>query len=169
LREGVAGKSAILEAMAALESAECTRVVVEVGARRQAASPAFGALVSRLQAGDSVVVPELDHLANTLTQLVERLADLAGRDIRFETLSGELDLGRPFGDILLPLHKFAERTRGGLNSSKRQSPGRPRQLLAPDVARAREQLELAGRTIQQVADEFGVSRATLYRSLREKP
>ena len=113
-------------------------------------------------------MPELDHLASTLTQLVDRLADLSGRNIGIETLSGEVDLHRPLREALQPLRQFAERARGGLVPGRRHSPGRPRQLLAHDVARARELIEQSGRSIRDVADELGVSRATLYRNLREK-
>jgi DNA invertase Pin-like site-specific DNA recombinase len=118
--------------------------------------------------GDTVVVPGLAHLAASLPQLVERLADLGARGVRLETLSGELDADNPaVAAALAALHAFALRARP-VRLSAAAPAGRPRQMSEADTARARQLIEAGKRTIRDLASEFGVSRATLYRSLKDR-
>lgn len=170
---GESEQAAVARAVAALEAAGCSQVVVESGPRGVAgANPAFAALVSRLQPGDVVVVVDLDHIAAGLQQLLDRLMDLASRGIEVQALSGEIDTVSPaVGGIIRALHAFGIRARSG-RAVRRigppQSLGRPRRLLADDIMRARRLIEAGGRPISDVARELGVSRATLYRNLRSK-
>jgi DNA invertase Pin-like site-specific DNA recombinase len=165
--------SVVSQAVEALEAAGCTRVVVDSGPRRAGSSPALSSMVGRMSPGDIVVVVELDHLAGSLQQLIERLAELAGRGIEVETLSGEIGRIDPaLGALIQAIHAFSQRTRrrSVLARPAGEPPahmGRPRRLMDDDLARARQMIETAGRPIEDVARELGVSRATLYRNLRK--
>ncbi len=171
---GDGGEDEILKAVASLESAGCARVTIDSRSRRQpGVNPAFSALVARLQPEDTLVVPGLDHLAHTLGQLLERLDAVLARGIALETLSGELDAGHPgLGRTVRALQTFAIRNRA-LHAAPgehglRPHPGRPRRLPADEVAWARQQLAGGQRSVSEIAHELGVSRATLYRSLRQQ-
>lgn len=166
--------SVVSQAVEALEAAGCARVVVDSGPRRTGSNPALSSMIGRMSPGDIVVVVELEHLAGSLQQLVERLADIAGRGIGIEALSGEIGrIDPPQAALMQAMHAFAERTRR--RSVVARPPGeppahhigRPRRLMADDLARARAMIETAGRPIEDVARELGVSRATLYRNLRK--
>lgn len=165
-------QNAIAAAVAALEAAGCSQVIVESGPRGAAGpSPAFDALVSRLQEGDELVAVDLEHVAGGLPQLLERLTGLLDQGIQMRTLSGEINTvdGDP-GDLIAALHAFnikMQNARVALHQvSPSHGPGRPRRLRSDEILTARRLIETGGRPVRDVARELGVSRATLYRSLR---
>lgn len=158
----------ILEDVGALEGAGCVRVVVESGPRRNAPGPAYTALIQGLSAGDTVLVVRLDHLSASLPQLVDRLADLLDRGIAIETLGEPVHIDPSVGGLIhhmqaLPRRSGAAHTDG---AGHERGTGRPRRLGAAEIARARQLIGATGRSIEDVAHELGVSRATLYRSLK---
>ncbi len=165
---GSGDDDSIGHAVGALEAAGCVRVVVESGMRRSVAGPAYSALIKRLSPGDTMVVVGLDHLSTSLPQLVDRLAELLDRHVDIETLAGDaVRIDRSVGDLIHQMQALPRRSRGGRADGVRErSMGRPRRLGTADVARARQLIESTGRPIEDVARELGVSRATLYRSLR---
>jgi DNA invertase Pin-like site-specific DNA recombinase len=161
----------VQKAMAALEAAGCTRVVFDSTPRdRPESRAALLAFLERMKEGDDLVVTRLDQLATTTQLLIEILAGLGRRRITVETISGEIDTADPATQAIIEvLWKFEERLR---NLRKTAMPlglehgaGRPRRLDRAEIGRAREMIE-AGRGATDVARELGVSRATLYRSLK---
>ena len=126
--------------------------------------------MARLNEGDNLVVPTIDHLANNMPRLIEVLVSLMGRGITVSTVSGDLDTADPTTARLLEMlskfEKQSERRRHltGMNKGHAGG-GRPRRLLATEIEVARARIE-AGRPISEVARNFGVSRATLYRNLK---
>lgn len=156
------------QAVSALEAAGCVRVVVESGVRRTIAGPAYTALIKRLSPGDTVVVVGLDHLSTSLPQLVDRLAELLDKGIDIDTLAGDkVHIDRSVGGLIHQMQALPRRSRNGRADGVRErGMGRPRRLGTADIARARQLIESTGRPIEDVARELGVSRATLYRNLR---
>lgn len=164
---GAGDEESIGQAVTALETAGCVRVVIESGARRTV-GPAYSSLIKRMSPGDTMVVVGLDHLSTSLPQLVDRLAELLDRDIDIETLAGDkVHIDRSVGDLIHQMQALPRRSRNGRADGVRErAMGRPRRLGAADIARARQLIESTGRPIEDVAREMGVSRATLYRNLR---
>jgi DNA invertase Pin-like site-specific DNA recombinase len=172
LRES-ASEPLVPEAETALEAAGCVRVVIEsTGKRGVAPGPALKALMARLQPGDSIVVLTLDHMAGEVARLLELLAELSRAGIRLEALSGEINTEHPGVDgAIRALSAFAQRTerlpRAKVATDGGMARGRPRRLVDGDIERARQLIDGGDKPIREVARELGVSRATLYRSLRQ--
>lgn len=171
------GDGGLLQMVRALETAGCGRIVVESAARRRGdSSPALAALMAGMEPGDTIVVPALDHLAGTLPRLLDMLEELTGKGLRVEVLTGEFDTGEPaVRETIRTLHGFALRATAPhpaaapamAEAAEPLAIGRPRRLTPADIARARMLIETGGVAVEQVARELGVSRATLYRSLKQ--
>jgi DNA invertase Pin-like site-specific DNA recombinase len=170
---GEGSQESIDSAIAALEAAGSDRVVVDTSPRsRPQSSAAFLAFLHRMTPGDTLVVTDLSQLAQSTSVLVERLAGLIERDINVDTLSGELDTGDPAtARTIQALAAFDKATRRPRTRQPRtgvlaSNAGRPRRLSEQDLAKAREMIETDRRPVAAVARQLGISRATLYRSLR---
>ncbi|RUT31311.1 hypothetical protein EMQ25_10680 [Arsenicitalea aurantiaca] len=162
----------IVSAVAALEAFGCGRVVIDSRARRQAGSgTSFSALLGDMRSGDILVVTTLEHLATAVGPLVLRLEELVARGIRIRTLDGDFDTETPgTAGALKALARIAAHHNGARRpvvGRAEHGPGRPPRLSPEEIGRARELFEAGGRTAAEVARQLGVSRATLYRSLRK--
>lgn len=123
------------------------------------------------------MVYKLDCLARSVRQLVETIEHLSERGIDFVSLTEAIDTTSPGGRLVF--HVFGalaeferelirERTNAGLRSAKARGvqPGRPKCLTSDQVVMA-QSLKGAGKhSAREIADQLGVSRATLYRALQ---
>lgn len=164
----------VQQAMAALEIAGCDRVVFDSTPRdRPESRSALLAFLARMKEGDDLVVTRLDQLASTTPRLIEHLAGLLKRGITVETISGEIDTADPTTRRAIEaLWRFEERSRNGGRiadalAGMGSTVGRPRRLAAAGLAHARQMIKHGG-SVAEVARELGVSRATLYRSLKRQ-
>ncbi len=146
----------------ALNSAGCGKIYQETASGAKADRPVLDEVLSYLRTGDTLVVWRLDRLGRSLKHLIEVVAALAERGIGFKSLTEQIDTTTPGGKLIF--HVFGalaeferdlirERTQAGLADAK--------------------QLELArtlydgGQTdIATICRTLGISRATLYRSLK---
>lgn len=128
-----------------------------------------------LRAGDTLVVWKLDRLGRTLTKLVSLVEGFEKAGIQFKSLTESIDTttapGRFFFHIMAAFAQMErelikERTMAGLDAARDQGRvgGRKRKMTDSKVAQARKLLE-AGESMGDVAKNFGVSLATLYRHL----
>ena len=168
----------------ALTAAGCDAIFVDTASGKLAKRPALEkALLSANRAGDQLVVTKLDRLGRSLENLLELSATLQERRIDLVVLDQGIDtstaVGRMFFQILGSIAEFehalmSERTRDGLAAARaRGRTGGQKPKLGPrQVKLARhmyDEVDAGGKrahTVQQIADEFGVTRPTIYRYLK---
>ncbi|WP_228644173.1 recombinase family protein [Microtetraspora sp. AC03309] len=126
--------------------------------------------------GDQLVVTKLDRLGRSLENLIELSKELQGRGVSLVVLDQGIDtstaVGRMFFQILGAITEFeyalmSERTMDGLEAARtRGRTGGQKPKLGPcQVQLAREMYDSGDYTVAQIADEFGVTRPTIYRHL----
>jgi DNA invertase Pin-like site-specific DNA recombinase len=159
----------------ALAAAGCDQVFIDKASGTLASRLALDkALLSANRAGDQLVVTKLDRLGRSLEHLISLSRDLQAAGVDLVVLDQGIDtstaVGRMFFQILGAIAEFehalmSERTIDGLTAARaRGRTGGQKPRLTPRQAKiAREMYESGEHTVQQIADEFGVSRPTIYR------
>jgi DNA invertase Pin-like site-specific DNA recombinase len=169
----------------ALEAAGCEPVFIDKASGKLACQPELDkALLSVNRSGDQLVVTKLDRLGRSLEHLIELSKLLESRGVDLVVLDQGIDtstaVGRMFFHILGAIAEFehalmSERTIDGLAAARaRGRTGGQKPKLGPRQVRlARQMYDESGEdgkrrhTVQEIADEFGVSRPTIYRHLRK--
>jgi DNA invertase Pin-like site-specific DNA recombinase len=160
----------------ALAAAGCERVFVEKASGAQRDRPELKTALDYVRKGDTLVVWKLDRLARSLKQLIETVELLDQREIRFRSLTENIDTTSAGGKLVF--HIFAslaeferaiirERTRAGLEAARGRgrTGGRPPALSDKDLAAARALLADPNITVEDVAQRLQVAASTLYRHL----
>lgn len=160
----------------ALRQAGCARVFTDHASGAQASRPQLDAALDYLREGDTLTVWRLDRLGRSLPHLIEVVQALGDRGVEFRSLSEAIDTTTPTGRLLFHVAgAFAqferdlirERTNAGLVAARargRQG-GRPTVMTPQRVATA-QQMRAAGKSIEQIANVFGVGRSSVSRALR---
>jgi DNA invertase Pin-like site-specific DNA recombinase len=167
----------------ALDAAGCDEVFIDKASGKLARRPELDkALLSANRKGDQLVVTKLDRLGRSLEHLIELSKDLQKRGVDLVVLDQGIDtstaLGRMFFHILGAIAEFehalmSERTMDGLAAARaRGRTGGQKPKLGPRQVKLAWQMydeknEDGKRkfTVQQIANEFGVTRPTIYRHL----
>lgn len=135
-----------------------------------------------MHAGDVLVIWKLDRLGRSLRDLVNLVGTLMEKGIGLQSLQDPIDTtssqGRLVFNIFASLAEFerdliVERTRAGLNAARARGRrgGRPKGLsvTAQKKAIAAEALYKEGRLgVKAIAENLGISKATLYKYLRHR-
>lgn len=129
--------------------------------------------LSHLRKGDTLVVWKLDRLGRTVKQLVDLIADLNKRGINFKSITDSIDTttsaGRFFFHVMASLAEMereliAERTKAGLAVARKLGRlGGRRRVMTDGKIKAARKLLRTGSLPRDVADDLGISLATLYR------
>lgn len=142
--------------------------------------PQWVACQDYLRAGDTLVVRSLDRLAGTEGIALELVHELGQREVQLRSLTEpEIDTTTPMGRALfgvvavfaqLRVDTIRENTRRGLAHARAQGRvgGRPK-AMTPDQIHAARSLRVQGHSLQQIAQALGVSRSTIWRTLRPTP
>jgi DNA invertase Pin-like site-specific DNA recombinase len=138
--------------------------------------PGLEAVLKAARDGDTLVVWRLDRLGRTMVDLIKLVTDLEARGVGFRSLTENIDTTTPAGKLIF--HVFGalaefernltrERTRAGLLAARARGRvgGRKRAMTDRDVAVAKTLLREGSLTVEEVAEQTGVSMATLYRYL----
>ncbi|GHG04567.1 recombinase family protein [Streptomyces hydrogenans] len=166
----------------ALEVAGCEEIYLDQISGKLTNRPELDKVMTRLRAGDTLVITKLDRLGRSLKHLLEVSAELEARTVDLVVLDQGLDTSTPVGrfmfQILGAVAEFerslnVERTMDGLASARAKGKvgGRKSALTPAQVRHARfmrDERDEDGRprhTVQEIADELGVGRATIYRAL----
>ena len=166
----------------ALRAAGCEQIFVDTTSGKLARRPELDKALMVARAGDQLVVTKLDRLGRSLEHLIALSRELEDKGVDLVALDQGIDtstaLGRMFFQILGAIAEFehalmSERTRDGLEAARaRGRTGGQKPKLGPrQVTLARqmyEEVDKSGKrrcTIQQIAEEFGVTRPTIYRHL----
>lgn len=132
-------------------------------------------MMNELNPGDHVVVTKLFVFADSTRHLVELLETIHAKGAFLQSLGEGIDTsnpsGYPFIDIVTHLVEFqsdviSEKTKRGLSVAKQKgiATGRPRK---PDenVQRAIILYQSKKYSLEQIKNETGISKSTLYRNL----
>ncbi len=169
----------------ALAAAGCEEILVDTASGKLARRPALDKALLVTRAGDQLVITKLDRLGRSLEHLITLSKDLQARDVDLVVLDQGIDtstaVGRMFFQILGAIAEFehalmSERTRDGLEAARARgrTGGQKPKLTARQAKIAQDMYEELGpdgrraHTVQQIAEEFGVTRPTIYRHLQPR-
>lgn len=168
----------------ALVAAGCSRVYLDKISGAVASRPQLDLALEALREGDRLVITKLDRLGRSLSNLIELSGLLDRRGVQLIVLSQQIDTSTPAGRMFFHMigaiaeferELISERTREGLAAARRKGRvgGRPSALSTSQIGLVKDLYEATddeGRrlhTVEYIAAEVGVSRATVYRSLRD--
>lgn len=158
----------------ALRVAGCENTYEEHASGKNAERPELDNCLKALREGDTLTVWRLDRLGRNLADLIRIVNELEGRGVGFESITERIDTASPSGKLVF--HLFAslaeferslirERTMAGLKAARKRgrNGGRPKKLSEKDAEMIRALLRANETPVKEIAEKFGVSRATLYR------
>ena len=162
-----------------LVDANVTKVFTDKASGKDTQRPELDRLLGFVREGDTVVVHSMDRLARNLDDLRRLVQMLTKRGVRIEFVKESLTFvgeDSPMANLMLSvMGAFAEferalireRQREGIALAQKRGAyrGRKRALSVEQVAELRKHVD-AGEQKAKLAREFGISRETLYQSLR---
>ncbi len=136
--------------------------------------PGLTACMKALRPGDVLVVWRLDRLGRSLRDLIRIADELEERSVGLRSLQEQIDTttatGRLFFHLMGALAEFErnlirERTKAGLEAARKRGrkPGRKRKLSPKQIQVGKTLLKDDSLTVQEIAEQLGVSPATFYR------
>jgi DNA invertase Pin-like site-specific DNA recombinase len=166
----------------ALTAANCDRIFIDKASGKLASRPELDKALIAARDGDQLVITKLDRLGRSLKNLIELSEHLRDTGVALVVLDQGIDtstpLGRMFFHILGAIAEFehsmmVERTHDGLEAARaRGRVGGRKQALRPrQVELAQQMYDELGEdgkrkhTVQDIANELGVARTTIYRYL----
>ena len=162
----------------ALKQAGCDRIFEDRGVSGSTMNrPALIAAKQFCRAGDTFVVWKLDRLGRTVSGTVNFVEGLTAENIGFKSLTEGCGTKTP-GETLLfnflcsvaqwELQTIKERSIAGLIAARNQGRvgGRPKKLTPQQVTMLEALKADKSLTTNEIAEQFGISRATLYRYIK---
>lgn len=136
--------------------------------------PQLLAALDYLREGDTLVVTKLDRLARSVKHLGEIVEALEAKSVSLKVLNIALDTGTSTGKLMLNVlgsvaqferEMMLERQKEGIAKAKAEGRynGRPRSYDSAEV----KKLIAEGAKIKQIQQQLGISRASIYRLLKE--
>ena len=149
----------------------------------RASRPAFDKAVAALESGDTLVITTLDRLGRSTQNMLTFAEALRGRGAGLRVLNlggGDVDTATPMGSMvftvmaaLAQMELEIKRERITDSVAKRRAAGKDlggrRQTFTDSQIRNALRLIESGEPATQVARDLSMSRATLYRRIRELP
>ncbi|MGJ3231108.1 MAG: recombinase family protein [Oceanicaulis sp.] len=159
----------------ALTAAGCRTVFKEAAPGGLQSRPELKRALAKVQRGDVLVVWRLERLAGSLRELNRIIARLHKTGVGFIALEDGIDTTTPAGPLVYRLFStleaferdaHRERTKAGVDAARARGRklGRPNALTEAQIKSAGAK-RAAGTPVPEIAEELGVSRATLYRKL----
>lgn len=138
--------------------------------------PQLAECLRSLRKGDTLIVWRLDRLGRSAKDLVTLINELRERGVEFASLTEAIDTTTPMGSFTFHLTSalaelersvIRERTRAGLASARARGRkgGRPKKLNDREWRAIRTLVDARELTIAEIALQYGVSPATIYRRL----
>jgi DNA invertase Pin-like site-specific DNA recombinase len=164
----------------ALEKQQCDKIFMDKITGSKFERKDLDAALAFIRPGDTFVVWKLDRAGRSLKHLIELLNTLQERGIDFISLTEKIDTTTPGGKLIFhimgALAEFErdlirERTNAGLEAARARGHvgGRPRKLKTNGkVALARRMFADQSHSIPEICAGLGISRATLYRYVKDE-
>ncbi len=163
----------------ALKKAGCDQVFKDVASGAQSNRAGLDSATKYLRPGDTLVVWKLDRLGRSLKHLIEVINDFSKKGVFFKSVQENIDTSSSGGK--LTFHLFGalaeferdiirERTKAGLEAARSRGKvgGRPKALDDKQIQLARQLMSNPSNSATDVSKTLGISRSTLYRSLKSK-
>jgi DNA invertase Pin-like site-specific DNA recombinase len=162
----------------ALNKAGCEKVYQEKLSGMKEDRPQLMELLNFAREGDVLVVYKLDRLGRSTKKLIEWSEELQARGIELVSIRDSIDtttaVGKAMFKMLAVLAEMerdliSERTRAGLESARARGRvgGRPKKD-EKQVGKALKLYNTRQYTVKEIEEMTSVSKATLYRYVREK-
>jgi DNA invertase Pin-like site-specific DNA recombinase len=163
----------------ALKEAGCEKWFVDKVTGTKAERKGLNEALVYVRPGDTLMVWKLDRAGRSLKHLIELLTYLDQHQIGFRSLTEQIDTTTPGGKLIFHLmgalaeferDLIRERTNAGLAAARARGRvgGRPRKLKTNGkVALARQMFADQSHSIPEICTTLGISRATLYRYVKE--
>ncbi len=161
----------------ALAAAGCERVFSDKLSGVREDRPGLAALLDYVRSGDTVVVIALDRLGRSLSGVIRTVETLTEAGVLLRSLREGIDYSTPTGRMLAGIfaalagyerelmHERAAAAREAARLRGRHT-GRPPKLTPTQAGQVRA-LRGSGESISELVRSYGVSRATIYRALRD--
>ena len=164
----------------ALTKAGVNKIFTDTASGAKSERAGLSQALEFLREGDSLVVWKLDRFGRSLKDLIAWMTTLQEKGIGFQSLTEKIDTTSPGGKLIFhifgALAEFErdlirERTRAGLAAARARGRkgGRKKKLDPKKAAVAQQLYESRQHTIKDICQTLGVSRATLYRSIKTEP
>jgi DNA invertase Pin-like site-specific DNA recombinase len=146
---------------------------IDYASGAKASRPEFDVLLKRLREGDTLKATRLDRISRSLLHLVMLGADLKERGIGLHIIEQGIDSGTPEGRAMfgmlgvmaeLQRELILANTMDGLAAARARGRvgGRRPKLTEHQAVLAQELYDKREKTVQEIADLFGVPRTTVY-------
>lgn len=157
----------------ALTAAGATNIYEDKASGSSADRPELEYCLRSLRGGDQLVVWRLDRLGRNLRDLIRIIGDLKERGVSFKSINESIDTSTPAGELVFHLFGalaeferklISDRTKAGLTAARARgrSGGRPSALDAKQKRAAAAMMKDRALSVTEIAEQFGVSRSTLY-------
>jgi DNA invertase Pin-like site-specific DNA recombinase len=160
--------------IAELKRSGCSRIFAEHVSAVERHRPELESALDWLRSGDTFIVTKPDRLARSVTDLLGIVERLKAKGVTVRILSMHLDTSNPTSMLTLSIMAsigqwereiMRERQRAGIARAKAEGKYRGRAPTARAKAEVIRQLRGEGRTVKQIVEEIGISRASVYRAL----
>ncbi|MBD7965380.1 recombinase family protein [Fictibacillus norfolkensis] len=160
----------------ALHKAGCERIYTEKASGKRDDRPELTRCLDSLRKGDTLVIYKLDRLGRSTFKLLELTKGFEDAGIDLVSIRDGIDTTTPVGRFFfrtmasiaeLERDIIVERTQAGLQAARSRGRvgGRP-PVPKKDVERAIKLYESNEYTVAEITELTGVTKATLYRSLK---
>jgi len=166
--------------MDALKAAGCERIFSDIGiSGAKAEREGLREALNFLRAGDTLVVWKFDRLGRSVKNLLNLIEEeLTPKGVQFASLTEQVDTNTPLGRMFFTITAaFAEmersltieRTRKGMDAARARGRvgGRPTALTTAQKHAVRVLWEAKTVPVPEIAAQFGVSRGTVYKALKD--
>lgn len=156
---------------------EPERIYTDKLTGRNSDRPGLRAAVAATRSGDTFAVTKLDRLGRSVPDLRDITQDLHERGVALQMAGATYDPADPFGKFFLTtLAAVAEfeadmvsmRTKEGLAvaRAKGRLNGKPPKLSKRQHLKVLAEYESGGFSVGELAEDYGVNRATIYRTIK---
>jgi DNA invertase Pin-like site-specific DNA recombinase len=146
---------------------------IDYASGAKASRPEFDILMKRLREGDTLKATRMDRISRSLLHLVTLGADMKERGIGLHVIEQGIDTSTPEGRAMfgmlgvmaeLQRELILANTMDGLAAARARGRvgGRRPKLTEQQAALAQELYDKREKTVQEIADLFGVPRTTVY-------
>ena len=160
----------------ALTAVGVDQLYIEKFTGTKASRPELDRMLAQLRAGDTLVITRLDRLGRSTKDLLNLVGILDDKGVSLEVIEQAIDTstaeGRLFFTIVAAFAEFEHsimqaRTMDGLAAARARGRvgGRKPKMTAARIAEAKKLYAAQDKTVQEIADIFGVSRPTIYRAV----